>query len=65
MAGTIALEKSRGPSADRLYNFTDYDAVGRLRWWLSAKNPPANTEDVGLIPGSGRSPGEGNGNPLQ
>ena len=24
-----------------------------------------NTEDPGLIPGSGRSPGEGNGNPLQ
>ena len=29
------------------------------------KNTPANTGDVGLIPGSGRSPGEGNGNPLQ
>ena len=24
-----------------------------------------NAEDSGLIPGSGRSPGEGNGNPLQ
>jgi len=29
------------------------------------KNPPANAEDAGLIPGSGRYPGEGNGNPLQ
>ena len=29
------------------------------------KNPPANSGDVGPIPGSGRSPGEGNGNPLQ
>ena len=32
------------------------------------KNPPVNVGDVrdmGLIPGSGRSPGEGNGNPLQ
>ena len=29
------------------------------------KNPPANTGDVGLIPGSRRSPGEGHGNPLQ
>ena len=29
------------------------------------KNPPANTGAMGLIPGSGRSPGEGNGNPLQ
>ena len=29
------------------------------------KNPPANAGDLGSIPGSGRSPGEGNGNPLQ
>ena len=29
------------------------------------KNPPANGGDVGLIPELGRSPGEGNGNPLQ
>ena len=26
---------------------------------------PANAGDMDLIPGSGRSPGEGNGNPLQ
>ena len=31
--------------------------------WL--KNPPANIGDAGLIPGSGRSPGEGNRKPLQ
>ena len=29
------------------------------------KNPPANAGDLGLIPGWGRSPGEGNGSPLQ
>ena len=32
------------------------------------KNQPANSGDIGdagLIPGSGRSPGEGHGNPLQ
>ena len=29
------------------------------------KSPPANAGDAGVIPGSGRSPGEGNGNPLQ
>ena len=32
------------------------------------KNPAANagdTRDMGLIPELGRSPGEGNGNPLQ
>ena len=28
------------------------------------KNSPANAGDVSLIPESGRSPGEGNGNPL-
>ena len=35
---------------------------------LVIKNLPANVgdiRDVGLIPGSGKSPGEGNGNPLQ
>ena len=29
------------------------------------KNPPADSGDVGSISGSGRSPGEGSGNPLQ
>ena len=29
------------------------------------KNPPANAGDVGSVLGLGRSPGEGNGNPLQ
>ena len=29
------------------------------------KIPPANAGDQGLILGLGRSPGEGNGNPLQ
>ena len=29
------------------------------------KNPPTNAGDVGLIPGLGRSPRGGNGNPLQ
>ena len=29
------------------------------------KNPPANAGHMGLIPDPGRSPGEGNGNPLQ
>jgi len=35
---------------------------------LVVKNPPADAGDVreaGLIPGWGRSPGEGHGNPLQ
>jgi len=28
------------------------------------KDPPATAGDLGLIPGFGRSPGEGNGNPV-
>ena len=35
---------------------------------LVVKNSPANAEDIkdsGSIPGSGRSPGGGHGNPLQ
>ena len=31
----------------------------------AVKNPPANAGDMGLIPELGRSPGEGNSNPLQ
>ena len=31
----------------------------------AVKNLPASAGDMGSIPGSGRSPGEGNGNPLQ
>ena len=31
----------------------------------AVKNLPASVGDLGLIPGLGRSPGEGNGSPLQ
>ena len=31
---------------------------------LVGKEPACNAGDLGLIPGLGRSPGEGNGNPL-
>ena len=33
--------------------------------WLMVKNPPANARDAWFIPGLRRSPGEGNGKPLQ
>ena len=33
--------------------------------WLSGKESACQAEDEGSIPGSGRSPREGNGNPLQ
>ena len=43
-------------------NFTSLEVA------LVVKNPPVNAgdkRDTVSIPGSGRSPGEGNGNPLQ
>ena len=33
--------------------------------WLSCKESTCNAGDVGSIPGLGRSPGGGHGNPLQ
>ena len=36
-----------------------------LHRWHSGKGSPCNAGDVGLIPGLGRSPEVGNGNPLQ
>ena len=32
---------------------------------LAVENPPADAGGVGSVPELGRSPGEGNGNPLQ
>ena len=46
----------------------DYIVLLGFRGGSSVKNPPANAggiRDVGLIPGLGRSPGGGHGNPLQ
>ena len=50
-------------------NFKKYwlKKIGLPWWirWLKKKKSACNAGDVGSIPGSGRSPGEGNGNPLQ
>ena len=40
------------------------DTSGAFQVALVVKNPPANTGDTGSMPGSGRPPGEGNGNPF-
>ena len=47
-----------------LVTFTFLDHSG-LPWWLRGKASACNAGDLGSIPGSGRSPGEGNGNALQ
>ena len=36
-----------------------------MHWWLSGKESACDAGDEGSIPGSGRSPGEENGYPLQ
>ena len=36
-----------------------------LPQWLNGKESAYNAREAGLIPGSGSSPGEGNGNLLQ
>ena len=59
----ILLQTAAGRGHQRLEPF-DVGFPGRA----VGKNPPANAgdaRDVGLIPGSGRFPGGGHGNPLQ
>ena len=41
------------------------ETIWGLPWWFSGKESACNAGDLGLIPGSGRSPGEGNSNPFQ
>ena len=47
------------------------DLKNLLKWEMGfphssvSKSSACNAGDLGLIPGSGRSPGKGNGNPLQ
>ena len=41
------------------------NACTGLPRWLSGQESARHAGDPGSIPGSGRSPGEGNGNPLQ
>ena len=48
------------------FNVESCPEAGASQVVLVVKNPPANAGDVrGSIPGSRRSPGEENGNPLQ
>ena len=51
--------------AAKCYSGSVYQAtyMGFPGGWV-VKNPPANAEDLGYIPDSGKSPGEGNGNPF-
>ena len=62
---SIFLRENLDTDAGRKWLST---AKGACQVALAVKNPPANAgyiRDVGSIPGSGRSPGGGLGNPLQ
>ena len=49
-----------------MYSFTKAAITQGLLWWLRNKeSASANAGDSDSIPGLGRAPGEGNGNPLQ
>ena len=53
---------------DRLYSpwgRKELDTTEQLPKWLSGQESACHSANPGSIPGSGRSPGEGNCNPLQ
>ena len=52
-------ELFKGPQTKRVLTYL------KLPWWSDGKASVYNVGDPGSIPGSGRSPGEGNGTPLQ
>ena len=52
-------------SRTRLKWLSSSSSSSGLPRWLSGKASACNAGEVGLIPVSGRSPGEGNGNPLK
>ena len=55
-----------GNPFQKVFNLLDLDIFEEsgLPKCSVVKNPSANVGDMGLIPGLGRSPGKGNGNPL-
>ena len=56
---------SIGFSRQEYWNRVPLPSPGGFPGGSEVKATTSNEEDPGSIPGSGRSPGEGNGNPLQ
>ena len=57
------VAKSQTRLSDFTFTFMVVFGASLMAQWV--KNLPANAGDMGLIPGLGRSPGEGNGNTVQ
>ena len=53
-----------GDSSERDVDKIEECIIWLLLWWLSSQESACSAGDVGSV-GLGRSPGEGNGNPLQ
>ena len=49
----------------KILNISIVREISNLHVVIAIKNPPANAEGMGSIPGLGGSPGRGNGNPPQ
>ena len=61
-------ERKKKQDSDGIVQIKERQVFGGFPGGAVVKNLPANVgdeRDVGSIPGSGRSPEEGNGNPLQ
>ena len=58
---TFFFNKRNWIFSGRIWNITGLDLLGSS----DGKESAYNARDLGLIPGSGRSRGEGNGSPLQ
>ena len=57
--------KNKFPTVPTFKDFTFFSGTESFPGDSDGEEPACNTGDTGLIPGSGRSPGEGNGNLLQ
>ena len=79
-SGFFTMELPGKPVYLSIYIYIYVSWVGKISWRRDrlptpvflgfpggsvVKKPPANAEDMSSIPGLGRSPGEGNANPLQ
>ena len=63
--GQGCLKSDTQKLSGEMKNVICFDCGHRLPLWLSCEESACNVGDLGLIPGLGRSPGEGTSYPLQ